>query len=1815
MNFKMKKWSLISRGRITPIIVFLISLILVTSSITVVGISSEDKETPTNVRERPRDDKDIFDTTNEEINSVKNGENGLNSVVVQPGPAMGKDTYITNFSSNDGRNYGTDAEMNVGSYNGDQFRSLVQFDLPDENVEIKSATLSLYEVTNIGLNTHISVRPLVYHWDEGLSAGLTATNWTHRTDTTTWVSPGGDYSTLKESNRHCGLSDVWFTWNVTKIVQNWVDSSWENHGFLLMPHEYTLASEFMRFYTSDHSDPNLRPKLTLTYENIGIPDQEYMVNSGAKNIDLKGKGLKTVENEPLEPTSNNVIPFWGSSYDEMRCQFIYDSKHIGAEGTMSRLSFNRNDFDVGNYSNLRISMAHTNLENLTTTFDNNYMGSLTEVFYSKNIELNSSNGNSWIHFDLNQSFVYDSSYNLVVDITWYGDGGSSVSLYAKNDISGEKRVYAYDKDASTGSTDPTFLIAKFDIEIENSDLTWVAQSMDPDLFKASLSGTNLVITPKINSMGEGTLHLTSMDNHYNKYTQKVKVSFDMKDTYITDAPGHEYENFGGAWSTSVGTYDADSEIRALMEFELPPKKGIITSASISMYCLGFYSPGGKVNISASPLTSSWNENDGTGEEQPVNWYVRTSTNDWNDPGGDYDPSYISYQTVSKDYCWYDWNITDIVRAWYNGDLNNNGLIMKGINYGPSPFNYIYFGAAQQDSSPEEYWPKININFKKDISDQHLQEDDPTKSVPLGSDYSDRTHISGPLNTTNPWPFYATYADEVRCQFLYTPNQVGAEGVIKRIALNRSTNAVGNFSDLKIYMAHTELYDLTTTFSDNYQGYKIEVYSVDEYETNSSNNDPWINFNLNRNFTYDSSHNLLIEMVWQGDGNTNVRTQYSDIYTGRRRLINWDLSSTTGTGDYLLPVMRFETEIMDNAVIDEGKSSNYWPFAPESEPFLNYQMLYKSSSIKGNGNIDKISFQSYPTTPQWAVVENLTIKIAHSTNDSLDENLHLHNSSPWVEVLTSPYYNVSTKGDVGWIEFDIEDTFDYNGNDNLLIDIRWEGGRSSVAGILLNIDYSVPYNGRAWSIDSGNGSSSGLYNINIDFKDAPNWRIYSDYSDLFTTSVPGNTLEITPKQDASGTGHFYLIMKDCNYVNISQQEVKVTIDPVNDAPELSGPSTLQCTEDVDKTINMTSYASDVDHSVSELTYSADTTYATVDGSEITFNYPNGITSETVEITVEDPDGATGSVSVDVSITAVNDPPVLSDIGEINCTEDTDYVLNMTNHVIDQDNTYSELTFMTNSSYVSVDGIEIIFNYPEGITSEIVEIYVEDLDGANDTITVQVNIEVVNDAPEIIGPSEIDCTEELDFVLNLTSNITDPDNSLSEITLSTNSSYTSVDGFIVTFNYPEGVLEETVRITVEDSQGSSSSITIEVTVVPVNDPPVISGAPTTLEVNEDEVYLLDMSLYTSDPDDDIADLTFSTDSTYTTIEDHEIVFLYEDITEETVIITVEDSGGLTDSVQIDITINPSLETPEIVSHYPIGTDIELDTELIIEFSIPMSEIETEDAFTLIMASTEVDVTYSWNTDHTKLTIVPNSELAEGDYTAEISTDATSSEGINIAEEYSWSFTVVEPSEDSDGDGMDDDWEEDNGLDPTIDDSEDDPDNDGIPNGIEYEYDLDPQTDDSGDDLDGDEIPNEIEYEHGLILDADDSLGDIDNDGMPNGWEYEFDFDLSTDDAEDDFDGDEYTNLEEYQEGTDPTDVNDYPKDVSVDDDADEGEGIPIWIVGIIVIIVLAVAIAGFMMLRKRKHQPTPSEYNEETPNEPEEEPFEENFEEEFEEEDIE
>ncbi|MCK5024012.1 MAG: DNRLRE domain-containing protein [Thermoplasmata archaeon] len=965
-----------------------------------------------------------------------------------------------------------------------------------------------------------------------------------------------------------------------------------------------------------------------------------------------------------------------------------------------------------------------------------------------------------------------------------------------------------------------------------------------------------------------------------------------KDTYIWGSAGNTDNNFGESSSIFAGSWSTLANIHSLIQFPISSNPKTVQSATLSLYVTN--TNGAMFNCSVQSLNSTWEEGT-TSNDMAANWTHRTTTAPWTTPGGDYAATPIAYMWGTQMDIWMDFDVTSIVNDWNTGATVNNGFILRGNNV-LGANDLIYF--ASSDEANPIIRPKLTLTYSAEIEPpvpaQSFQEDDPARTISLvGKAGGTVEHISGIRTSGNSIPFWGATANQMHVQYIYTPEQVGAEGIISSLEFNRTTPTdTGLFNNFQVKFAHTTLDILTDTYNNNYQGTLLEVFPTQNLFVNSSNDDRWFRLNLNDDFTYDSEYNLLIDIVWNGDSGDSI-SMAAETITDRRV---FDMAGgVTGGVDNSIPIIRFGVDVVNNAVIEDGVANNGMLFN-NALTYGKMQILYNATEL-GNesGIVDSIGlFHSVAGVSSYP---NLTISVAHTDDDSLSTTF----GDNYLGSLTDVYFSDNVSFDeTGWVEFDIDDTFTYDGVRNLLVQVEWNGTMFGLDSYMRRQN-TVAGNGWLYTSTPGalTGSTSGnIYCVNLKFCESDNltWSASSSNTNLFTATISGGqNLVITPIADANGVGTAYLTLTNSDGGQVTQN-IPVTINAVNDAPILSGPGTITCTEDIETLVDMTPYMTDIDSPVEYMTYSTNSAYASVNGSIITFLYPEGIYDENVIITVTD-------------------------------------------------------------------------NY-----------------GLSDTHIAYVTIVPVNDIPELASfVDTLTCDAELDEVYTV--HPEDEETVTGNLTISTNSDYATVNNHVITFNYPKGIGSESVTITLVDED--------------------IYG--------EQNTHNYDLAV---------------------TINDH----------------------------------------PDIISHSPNGTDVAVTTTIQATFDMPMNETLVENAFTLSNGTDGVSGNFSWNTAHTAMTFTPNDALGNGLYLVTIGNTASSETGMSMYNTYSWNFTAALGTYDGDGDGIPDQYEIDNGLDPEVNDANSDLDSDGMPNIWEYEYGLDPGVDDGALDSDGDGVSNLDEYLEG-------------------------------------------------------------------------------------------------------------------------------------------
>jgi uncharacterized repeat protein (TIGR01451 family) len=176
-----------------------------------------------------------------------------------------------------------------------------------------------YFFSKVSVTESLNVHRASKAWSE---AGAT---WRTYDGSSNWTSQGGDYDpAVIGSASLTGTVNVWKQWNVTSLVQGWVNGSYPNQGMLLESPPRSGNND-RQFYSSDYlADPTLRPKLTIVYAASDLRASTKAVSSATAvtgqlltySIVVKNAGAVAATNVVVADTVDtarlgNIVPAQG----------------------------------------------------------------------------------------------------------------------------------------------------------------------------------------------------------------------------------------------------------------------------------------------------------------------------------------------------------------------------------------------------------------------------------------------------------------------------------------------------------------------------------------------------------------------------------------------------------------------------------------------------------------------------------------------------------------------------------------------------------------------------------------------------------------------------------------------------------------------------------------------------------------------------------------------------------------------------------------------------------------------------------------------------------------------------------------------------------------------------------------------------------------------------------------------------------------------------------------------------------------------------------------------------------------------------------------------------------------------------------------------------------------------------------------------------------------------------------------------------------------------------------------------------------------
>ncbi|MBI2105960.1 DNRLRE domain-containing protein [Candidatus Woesearchaeota archaeon] len=261
--------------------------------------------------------------------------------------SSGIDTYLKGgvFS---GQNYGSQTELIVGQTAASSHRSLFLFEnITDDIVStdtIQNATLEFF-VFSVTSSTSITVNlhRVTNSWNESEAT------YDDRGTGVAWDAAGGDYEAAPIFSTEIGATG-WYTFNLTALVQGWVNGSYTNNGLLLVADNTT--GELKSFNSSDVDDIDFAPNLTINH----IANAEPVIDDVSD--DSNSTSPTNVGNDV------NFTVDWSDLDSTTARLYVCDNATIDVSGC-ANVTF----CSTGNATTDPVSCTYTTYENDTSVID------------------------------------------------------------------------------------------------------------------------------------------------------------------------------------------------------------------------------------------------------------------------------------------------------------------------------------------------------------------------------------------------------------------------------------------------------------------------------------------------------------------------------------------------------------------------------------------------------------------------------------------------------------------------------------------------------------------------------------------------------------------------------------------------------------------------------------------------------------------------------------------------------------------------------------------------------------------------------------------------------------------------------------------------------------------------------------------------------------------------------------------------------------------------------------------------------------------------------------------------------------------------------------------------------------------------------------------------------------------------------------------------------------------------------------------------------------------------------------------------------
>ena len=411
------------------------------------------------------------------------------------------------------------------------------------------------------------------------------------------------------------------------------------------------------------------------------------------------------------------------------------------------------------------------------------------------------------------------------------------------------------------------------------------------------------------------------------------------------------------------------------------------------------------------------------------------------------------------------------------------------------------------------------------------------------------------------------------------------------------------------------------------------------------------------------------------------------------------------------------------------------------------------------------------------------------------------------------------------------------------------------------------------------------NLTYSFSGYPGW-----------LSPGGNQLSGTPTEGTANTS-FTASVTDGLFT--TTQTVNITVQAVNDPPEITSLSSVSATEH--QAFTYTATASDPENDAVTFTFSSYPDWLSPSGSRISGTPSEGAGNTSFQVTASD-GSLTDQLTVTVTLTTVNDAPNVTSATSVQATEHQLFTYTAT--ASDPENNPLTYTFDDYPDWMTPSGNQISGTPPESASNTSFKVTASD-GSLSDTETVTVTVTPVNDAPQITSPLNVTATEHQVFTYSATA--TDPENDALTFTFSSYPGWLTPSGNQISGTPPEGSGDASFEVRVSDgSLSDQESVTISLQLI--NDAPTLTS-PTAASATEHQPF--SYTATATDPENNAITFVYDQKPAWLNATGAVLNGTPPEGAGDTSFRVTASDGSLSDQQTVTLSITPVNDAPQITS----------------------------------------------------------------------------------------------------------------------------------------------------------------------------------------------------------------------------------------------------------------------------------------------------------------